>query len=71
VNRLYQDFVQEIKSGSERYGPLKLIHHLISGLKANYTQTTYETINRLREACGGAGFQMGSGLPGLLQEYSA
>lgn len=63
--------MESLKKGSEDFKPLKVIHHLISGLKANFTQNTFETITKLRESCGGAGFLAASGLPILVTEYSA
>jgi hypothetical protein len=43
----------------------------VSGLKAYFTQNTYETLNMLRESCGGAGFSAFSGLPTLQLDYAA
>lgn len=61
-----------ISSGvSENFKPLAIIHHLVSGLKAFFTQNTYELINRMRESCGGAGFSSYSGLPYLQCDYAA
>eukprot|EP00347_Sterkiella_histriomuscorum_P017806 403347919 len=71
INDIYQAFINDLKNGSDNFKPLKVIHHLISGLKANYTQNTFESISRLRESCGGAGYLSSSGLPQLVQEYSA
>ena len=71
INGLYQSFINELNGGSENFKPLKVIHHLISGLKATYSQNTFDTISLLRESCGGAGYLAWSGLPYLVQEYSA
>jgi len=71
INDIYSKFMADLYAGSDNFKPLKVLHHLIAGLKALYSQTTFETISRLREACGGAGFLASSGLPYLVQEYSA
>jgi acyl-CoA oxidase len=52
-----------ITSGSEDFRPIKVIHHLASGLKAFCTINAYDIINKMREACGGAGFSAYSALP--------
>lgn len=71
INDIYQKYITDLENGGDNFKPLKVIHHLISGIKANYTQNTFESISRLRECCGGAGYLSSSGLPILVQEYSA
>lgn len=56
---------------SDDFKPLAVIHHLVSGLKAYFSKNTYETINRMRESCGGAGFSLLSGLPAIMKDYAA
>jgi len=46
-------------------------HHYSSGFKAYFTQTIYESLDKLRQACGGAGFSAWSGLPFVVQGYAA
>lgn len=61
-----------VKSGqSEDFKPLAMIHHLVTGLKAFFTQATYDTLNVLRESCGGAGFSAYSGFSQLIGDYAA
>ncbi|CDW76918.1 acyl-coenzyme a oxidase [Stylonychia lemnae] len=71
INNIYQAYILDLEKGSDNFKPLKVIHHLVSGLKANYTQNSYETMSKLRESCGGAGYLSSSGLPSLIQEYAA
>lgn len=72
VRDYYNEFLALIKDGgSENFKPLAVIHHLVSGLKAFFTQNTYETINTMREACGGAGFSAYSGIPYLQGDQAA
>lgn len=61
----------KIRSENEDYSQLAYIHHLLSGLKAVYTQQTYNTLSMLRESCGGAGFSSYSGLPIIVKDHSA
>ena len=41
---------------------LDVLHHFTSGFKAYSTETSYYGIDKLRQACGGAGFLLSSGL---------
>ena len=40
-------------------------------MKAVFTQTCYDGLITIRQACGGAGYTAWSGLPNLLDEHSA
>ena len=40
-----------------------MLHHISAGMKAYITEYVYESMDKLRLACGGAGFLMASGLP--------
>ena len=46
----------------ESYEMLDILHHLSSGFKAVLTDYTYKAIDDMRQACGGAGFHMASGV---------
>ena len=46
------------------------MHSLISGMKAHFTGQTLEGLEQLRSACGGHGYLLYSGLPGIMTEYS-
>ena len=41
---------------------LGILHHLSSGLKAYVTDYAYIAIDELRQACGGAGYHIASGV---------
>ena len=71
VADFYFDFIAKLYGGSEDYRPMKLLHHLASGLKSFYTNTVHSSLTTLREACGGAGFHAFSGIPYLYNEHSA
>ena len=45
------------------FSQLDLLHHVSSGFKAYCTDYAYASMDQLRQACGGAGFLMASGLP--------
>jgi acyl-CoA oxidase len=47
-----------------------LTHHLSSGLKSYESKITYEGLDAIRQACGGAGFSQWSGLPLLEVDYA-
>lgn len=46
------------------------LHHWTSGLKAQFTQMTYEGVDIVRQSCGGAGFHVWSGLPQIFSDWS-
>ena len=41
---------------------LEILHHLSSGLKAYMTDYAYVAMDEMRQACGGAGYHMASGV---------
>ena len=49
---------------------LEVLHHLTAGMKAFYTENVYNGTDELRQACGGAGFLMASGIADLWAEGS-
>jgi len=52
------------------FSKLELVHHLSSGYKALFTTMAYESMEKLRQACGGSGFSAFSGLPEYILDYS-
>lgn len=46
------------------------IHSIISGMKAWCTYLCYESVEIIRQSCGGAGFSLHSGLAHLVQDYA-
>jgi len=49
-----------VKEGN--FEQLDELHHFTSGIKAIGTDYTYFGVDQLRQACGGAGFTMSSGI---------
>ena len=51
---------KEIKNGT--FKSLDILHHFSSGMKALGTELVYVGMDELRQACGGAGFLLSSGI---------
>ena len=47
----------------QNFSKLDILHHVSSGFKAYCADYAYAAMDALRQACGGAGFLMASGLP--------
>jgi acyl-CoA oxidase len=54
----------------DNFKPLEIIHHFSSGFKAIATNYAYSGIDELRQACGGAGFSLASGIADIWQDIS-
>jgi len=70
--RLMDDFAtlkKQIKAGD--LSGIGDMHTISSGTKAFYTWMTLKGMEECRQACGGAGYSMHSGLPTLAQDYAA
>jgi acyl-CoA oxidase len=52
----------KFEAGNGNFSLLDELHHFAAGLKALSTDYAYEGIDKLRLACGGAGFTMASGI---------
>ena len=65
---IHQQLIQDIQTN--KFDKLDLLHHLSSGFKAVYSKITYEGVDILRQACGGAGFSCWSGLPTILVDFA-
>ena len=75
INQVMQDLIKlegqsqrEISNGSFKL--LDILHHFSSGMKALGTDMVYVGIDELRQACGGAGFLMSSGIADLWGEQA-
>lgn len=55
---------------SDNFQLLEVMHHLSSGFKSFYTPITYNGLDNLRQACGGAGFLSWSGFPLIVADYA-
>lgn len=70
--RLLADFntiKKQIKAGD--LSEIGNMHTISSGTKAFYTWMVLKGLEECRQACGGAGYSLHSGLPTLLQDYAA
>ena len=65
---MYNQLKEDIKK--EDYTLMDEMHHLTSGMKSVYTQTCFDGLLVLRQACGGAGYSAWSGLPYLIDDFS-
>lgn len=57
---------REVQNGS--FKMLDILHHFSSGMKALATETTYTGVDELRQACGGSGWLMSSGIADMWAE---
>jgi len=65
---LKEQMVLDLNNG--KHTLLDMMHHFTSGLKALYSQMTYDGIDFVRANCGGAGYSAWSNLPELFGVYS-
>ena len=65
---LHQSLMKDTENGD--FKQLEITHHLAAGYKSFNTAIVYDSLDKLRQACGGAGFNSFSGLPLLVQDYS-
>ena len=49
---------------------LDILHHFSAGLKALTSELVYVGVDELRQACGGAGYPLSSGIADLWAEFS-
>jgi len=61
TNELYEKTASDI-TDNQNFAMLETLHHISSGLKAYCTDYAYQAMDSLRQACGGAGFLLSSGL---------
>lgn len=54
---------ENIKKGD--FSLMSTLHHLTAGIKAIGTELTYRGIDEMRQACGGAGYSLASGISEL------
>lgn len=60
--------LEEIES--ENFEKVDKMHHYTSGFKSIQTKDSYEGMERLRQAIGGAGFSAWSNMPNLVQDWA-
>jgi len=69
VKEKYDQLLKDVKKG--KFNLLDEMHHLTSGMKALYTQLCYDGLLVIRQSVGGAGYSAWSGLPYLVEDFSA
>ena len=65
---MYYRLIDEIKN--QKFELLDVMHHLLSGMKSVFSQTTNDGMFAIRQSIGGAGYTAWSGLPHLIAEFS-
>ena len=68
INKMYIQLLDEIME--EKFELLDVMHHLLSGMKAVFTQITNDAMFTIRQCIGGAGYSAWSGIPHLISEFS-
>ena len=69
---IYNEFdlmIEEIKN--DNFDKMDLLHHLLSGYKSLGSQKTLDGLIQIRQSIGGAGYSAWSGLPQIIDNYSA
>lgn len=52
----------DINVENDDFKLLPILHHITSGLKALSSEMLYNGVDEMRQACGGAGFSLASGI---------
>ena len=60
VKAMYYESLERVKN--DDFKLLDILHHLSSGIKAFSTEKCYSGCDEMRQACGGAGFLLSSGV---------
>ena len=60
VKAMYFESLRRVENGDFKL--LDILHHLSSGIKAFSTEKCYSGCDEMRQACGGAGFLLSSGV---------
>jgi hypothetical protein len=68
VNGIMAESDKEVEKGN--FTMLDELHHYTSGMKALATNYAYFGIDELRQACGGAGFTLASGIADIWQDIA-
>jgi acyl-CoA oxidase len=68
VKEKYEKLLKGIDN--EDFSLLDLMHHYTAGMKAVYTQETFDGLISIRQCLGGAGYSAWSGIPRWIDDYS-
>lgn len=66
---MYNQLISDITT--EKFDLLEPIHHLISGMKAVFSQITNDGLYTIRQSLGGAAYTAWSGIPYMIDEFNA
>jgi len=69
VHSQYKQLLEDINHN--KFDLLDELHHYTSGMKSLYTQITNDGLLQIRQSLGGAGYSAWSGLPYIIDMYSA
>jgi len=68
VREQYHQLLKDIKN--EKFELLDVLHHLTSGMKSVFTQTTNDGLYSIRQSLGGAGYSAWSGIPAIIEGFN-
>ena len=68
VHTKYHQLLDDIKN--DKFELLDELHHLTSGMKSLFTQTTNDGLYTIRQALGGAGYSIWSGIPSIIESFN-
>lgn len=60
IRELYNFSCKEVERGS--FKMFEVLHHFTSGFKSIFSEMSYAEIDKLRQACGGAGYLLSAGI---------
>ena len=66
ISKVEQESKIEVANGSFKL--LDILHHFSAGMKALATEICYVGMDELRQACGGSGFLLSSGIADMWAE---
>lgn len=68
IRNEFKEMNEQVYSGN--FEKLPVMHHLLAGLKAQFSDSMMVTFDKARRSCGGAGYQSNSGLTELFHAAS-
>lgn len=68
ITQQQKELFEDISKG--KFDKLEIMHHLTSGFKSYLSQTTNDGLYSMRQAIGGAGYTVWSGIPSLIDHFN-
>ena len=68
IHKMYNQLVKDIVE--DKFDLLDVLHHLVSGMKATFSQVTNDGLYTIRQSLGGAGYTAWSGIPYIIEEFN-